>query len=111
MFGNIVNLTLTWITNAPARTEHRSKTSNDSPMKSVKISTLFHLILEVTIYAVLVSAYLFVVLHFLVDWLKELFTKQPEVYAAVAILLMIGQAVGLERLTTSLIHLARQRRE
>jgi hypothetical protein len=111
LFGNIVNLTLTWITNAPVRTEHRSKTSNDSPMKSVKISTLSRLIMEVTIYAVLVSAYLLLVLHFLMDWLKELFTKQPEVYAFVAILLMIGQAVGLERLTASLMHLARQRRE
>jgi len=80
-------------------------------MKSVKISTLFHLIMEVTIYAVLVSAYLILVLHFLLDWLKELFTKQPEVYALVAILLMIGQSVGLERLTASLVHFARQRRE
>ena len=80
-------------------------------MKSVKISTLSRLIIEVTIYAVLVSTYLLLVLHFLTDWLKELFTKQPEVYAFVAILLMIGQAVGLERLTASLIHLARQRRE
>ncbi len=80
-------------------------------MKSVKISNLFHLIMEVTIYALLVSAYLILVLHFLVDWLKELFTKQPGVYAFVAVLLMIGQAVGLERLTASLVHLARQRRE
>ena len=67
--------------------------------------------MEVTIYAVLVSAYLILVLHFLLDWLKELFTKQPEVYALVAILLMIGQSVGLERLTASLVHFARQRRE
>ena len=80
-------------------------------MKSVKISTLFRLITEVTIYAVLVSAYLILVVHFLMDWLKELFTKRPDLYAFVAILLMIGQSVGLERVTASLVHLARQRRE
>jgi hypothetical protein len=80
-------------------------------MKSVKISTLFRLIAEVTIYAVLVSAYLILVVHFLTDWLKELFTKRPDLYAFVAILLMIGQSVGLERVTASLVHLARQRRE
>jgi hypothetical protein len=79
-------------------------------MKSVKASALFRLIMELTIYAVLVSAYLILVLHFLMDWLKELSTKQPEVYAYVAILLMIGQAVGLERLTSTLVHLTHRRR-
>jgi hypothetical protein len=79
-------------------------------MKNVKKSTLFHLIIELTMYAVSVSLYLVLVLHFLVDWLKELFTKQPVAYAFVAILLMIGQAVGLERLTSNLVHLTRRRR-
>ena len=79
-------------------------------MKSVKKSTVFRLLIELTTYAVLVSAYLALVLHFLVDWLKELFTKQPEVYAYVAILLMIAQAVGLERLTASLVYLTRRRK-
>jgi len=78
-------------------------------MKSVKKSTLFRVIIELTMYAVLLSAYLILVLHFLVDWLKELSTKQPDVYAYVSILLMIGQAIGLERLTASLVHLTRQR--
>jgi hypothetical protein len=55
--------------------------------------------------------YLILVLHFLLDWLKELFTKQREVYAYVAILLMIGQAVGLERVTSILVHLTRRRTE
>src|SRR5271166_1628904 len=106
---NIVILTLTWITNATARIIIDSK--QDLPMKSIKKSTLFHLIIELTIYAVFVSVYLILVLHFLLDWLKELFTKQREVYAYVAILLMIGQAVGLERVTSSLVHLTRRRTE
>ena len=109
LFGNIVILTLTWITNATARMIINAK--QDLPMKSVKKSTLFHLIVELTIYAVFVSVYLILVLHFLLDWLKELFTKQREVYAYVSILLMIGQAVGLERLTSSLVHLTRRRTE
>jgi hypothetical protein len=72
--------------------------------------TVFHLIIEVLIYAALVSVYLALVLNFLVGWLKELFTKEPPVYAFVAILLMIAQSVGLERLVASLVHLTRQRR-
>jgi hypothetical protein len=72
--------------------------------------TVFHLIVEVVIYAVLVTVYLALVLHFLVGWLKELSAKDPAVYAFVAILLMIAQAVGLERVASSLVHVARRRR-
>ena len=76
----------------------------------VRKRTLFHLLVEVVIYAVLVAVYLALVLHFLLGWLKELSAKDPAVYALVAILLMIAQAVGLERLASSLVHVARQRR-
>lgn len=73
--------------------------------------TIFRLVIEVLIYAALVSVYLVLVLHFLVSWLQELFTKQPVAYAFVAILLMIVQAVGLERLVSALVHVTRRRRE
>jgi uncharacterized membrane protein (UPF0182 family) len=72
--------------------------------------TVFHLITEVLIYAALVSVYLALVLHVLVGWLKELSTKEPAVYAAAAILLMIAQAVGLERVASTLVHVTRQRK-
>jgi hypothetical protein len=72
--------------------------------------TIFHLIIEVLIYAALVSVYLALVLHFLTGWLKELFAKEPAVYALVAIFLMIVQAVGLERLASTLVHVTRRRR-
>ncbi|MBV9297355.1 MAG: hypothetical protein JO066_00110 [Verrucomicrobia bacterium] len=72
--------------------------------------TLLNLIIEVAIYAALVSVYLVLVLHFLVDWLKGLSAKDPAVYAWVAILLMIAQAVGLERLASSLVQVTRRRR-
>jgi hypothetical protein len=77
---------------------------------SVTKRTIFRLMIEVLIYAALVSVYLALVLHFLLGWLKELFTKEPAVYAFVAILLMIVQAVGLERLASSLVHVTRRRR-
>jgi len=72
--------------------------------------TVFHLIIEVLIYAALVSVYLALVLHFLVGWLKELSTKEPAVYAVVAILLMIAQAVGLERVASTLVQVTRLRK-
>jgi hypothetical protein len=78
---------------------------------SVTKQTLFHLIIEVLIYAALVSVYLALILHFLVSWLQELFAKQPVTYAFVAISLMIVQAVGLERLVSTLVHVTRRRRE
>jgi hypothetical protein len=77
---------------------------------SVTKRTIFHLIIEVLIYAALVSVYLALVVHFLVGWLRELFAREPAVYAFVAILLMIVQAVGLERLASSLVHVTRRRR-
>jgi predicted PurR-regulated permease PerM len=73
--------------------------------------TLFRLIIEVLIYAALVSGYLALVLHFLVSWLQELFAKQRVAYAFVAILLMIVQSVGLERVVSALVHVTRRRRE
>jgi hypothetical protein len=71
---------------------------------------IFHLVIEVLIYVALVTVYLALVIHFLVGWLKELSAKEPGVYAFVAILLMIAQAVGLERLGSSLVHVVRRRR-
>ena len=73
--------------------------------------TLFRFIIDVLIYAALVSVYLALVLHFLMSWLQDLFAKQPVAYAFVAILLMIVQSVGLERLVSTLVHVTRRRRE
>jgi hypothetical protein len=79
-------------------------------MTSVTKRAVSRLLVEVLIYTVLVAAYLALVLHFLTGWLKELFARQPALYAAVSILLMIAQSVGLERLVANLVHLTRQRR-
>jgi uncharacterized membrane protein YcjF (UPF0283 family) len=79
-------------------------------MTSVTKQTVFRLIVEVLIYSVLVLVYLALVLHFLAGWLRELFDREPTLYAVMSIVLMIAQSVGLERLVASLVHLTRQRR-
>ena len=69
--------------------------------------TLRAFALELLIYAALVTVYFFAVLHFLGSWLVQLETQHIRVYAAVAILLIIGQAVVLESVTTGLLRLLR----
>ncbi|MDQ6809026.1 MAG: hypothetical protein M3Z64_06315 [Verrucomicrobiota bacterium] len=63
--------------------------------------------IELPIYAVLVVAYFFLVLHFLAGWLKDLEQHHLTTYALVAIGLIIGQAVALESVTTGLLRLMR----
>jgi len=60
---------------------------------------------EIVIYAALVTAYFFAVLHFLGGWLVQLETQHIRVYAVVALFLIIGQAVALEAVTTGLLRL------
>jgi hypothetical protein len=69
--------------------------------------TLRAFVVELLVYAVLVTAYFFAVLHFLGGWLMRLATERIHTYAIVAILLIIGQAVVLEAVTTGLLRLLR----
>lgn len=64
---------------------------------------------ELAIYAVLVTGYFFLVLHLLGGWLYQLETKHRVVYAVVALLLIAGQAVALDAVTTGLSRLLRGR--
>jgi hypothetical protein len=68
-------------------------------------------VIELAIYAVLVITYFFLVLNLLGQWLYELEIHRRYTYAALAILLIIGQAVLLESVTTFLIRLIRGRSE
>jgi hypothetical protein len=68
-------------------------------------------VIELAVYAVLVTGYFFLVLHFLSGWLQELHLHHVKVYALVAIVLIIGQAVVLESVTTWLFRLLRGRSE
>ncbi len=73
--------------------------------------TLRDFSIELAIYGLLVVAYFFLVLHLLGDWLYQLESQHRYVYAGVAILLIIGQAVLLESVTTFLIRMIRGRSE
>jgi hypothetical protein len=80
-------------------------------MKSETTKTLGAFAVELVIYGILVTGYFFLVLHLLGAWLYGLEIQHRYAYAAVAILLIIGQAVLLESLTTFLIRLIRGRSE
>ena len=77
------------------------------PSKTVVRRTLRAFALELVIYGALVTGYFFAVLHFLSGWLVQLETQHSRIYAVVAILLIIGQAVVLEWVTTGLLRLLR----
>jgi hypothetical protein len=65
--------------------------------------------IELAIYAVLVIAYFFLVLHLLGQWLFHLEAQHRIVYAVVALLLIAGQAIALDAVTTLLFRLLRGR--
>ena len=80
-------------------------------MKADTSKTLFSFLAELVIYSLVVVIYFFLILHFLGDWLQHLSEKNIRVYAAVALGLMIGQAILLEWVTTFLFRLLRGRSE
>ena len=82
-----------------------------SLMKSDTAKTLRAFLIELAVYALLVVAYFFLVLHFLGGWLQQLEIHHRNTYGGVAILLIIGQAVFLENVTTLLLRLIRGRSE
>ena len=82
-----------------------------SPTKKEKAKTLRAFLIELAVYAVFVTAYFFLVLHFLSGWLQNLNLHHVKLYALLAILLIIGQAVVLESVTTWLMRMLRGRSE
>ena len=80
-------------------------------MKTETAKTLHAFLIELVVYAFLVVGYFFLVLHFLGDWLYQLEIHHRYTYAGVAILLIIGQAVVLESVTTFLLTIIRGRSE
>ena len=62
-------------------------------------------LIELVVYSALVVGYFFAVLHFLADWLNNLEKTHIHIYAVVAIVLIIGQAILLETVTTALMRL------
>ena len=80
-------------------------------MNKDTVITLRAFLFELAIYAVLVVGYFFLVLHLLGGWLYRMETSHRYFYAGLTILLMIGQAVVLEWLTTFLLRMIRGRSE
>jgi len=78
-----------------------------SPTKKEKTSTLRAFLVELALYAAFVTGYFLLVLHYLSGWLQELHLHHVKVYALIAIVLIIGQAVVLESVTTWLLRLLR----
>jgi hypothetical protein len=78
-------------------------------MKKETAKTLRAFLIELAVYAVLVVGYFFLVLHFLGEGLQWLERNHRYAYAGTAILLMIGQAVLLQNVTTVLLRLIRGR--
>jgi hypothetical protein len=68
-------------------------------------------LIELAVYAVLVSVYVVVVLGLLGDWLRHLYDHSKTRYAVVALLLIIGQGVVLEMVTSLLMRLIRPRNQ
>ena len=80
-------------------------------MKAETAKTLRAFAIELVIYAVLVVAYFFLVLHFLGESLHRLEQTHRYGYAGITLLLMMGQAVLLQNVTTYLLRLIRGRSE
>ena len=66
---------------------------------------------ELAVYTALVLTYFAIVLHYLAGWLKDIFDHDRRIYAVVAILLMIGQAVGLEMVSSLLFVFIRKEKK
>jgi len=85
--------------------------AHKSPTKKEKTNTLRAFLVELGIYAVFVTGYFFLVLHYLSEWLQDLHLNHVRLYALATIVLIIGQAVLLENVTTWLLRLLRGRSE
>jgi predicted permease len=67
--------------------------------------------IELPIYAILMTAYAFFVLHFLGNWLFHLFHAERNLYAVVALALIAGQGFLLEIVARVLLGLVKGKRE
>jgi predicted secreted protein len=77
--------------------------SNGRVQRAPRSLPIVSFLLELVLYAVLVTGYFFLVLHFLGGALRNLLEKNKTAYAFVALALIIGQGVLLEVLTSALL--------
>ena len=72
-------------------------------MKKEVRNSLRSFLVELAVYSVLVVGYFFLVLNFLGPWLYHLFKTERRTYAALALVLIVGQGFLLEILTRLLL--------
>jgi MFS superfamily sulfate permease-like transporter len=70
---------------------------------SKNISSLLSFLVELVIYAGFVTSYFFLVLHFLGNWIDQVFKSNKILYAFLALGLIFVQGVVLERLTSAVM--------
>ena len=66
-------------------------------------------LLELLLYAILLVAYFAFVLHYLGGWFKELYDHDRDLFAVMALAVMIAQTVALEIISSLLIWLLRRK--
>ena len=74
-------------------------------MKSKLSLAVRSFLIELLVYAVLVGVYVVFVIGLLNAWLHGLYDNNKTLYAFIALLLIIGQGVVLEMVTTLLLKL------
>jgi len=72
-------------------------------MKRETLKRLRSFVLELFVYALLVTLYVLLVPRFLSGWLKQIYDQGKTRYAVVCLLLIIGQGIVLEMLTSVLL--------
>jgi hypothetical protein len=77
--------------------------SNGRVQRASRTLPVVSFLLELVVYAVLVTGYFFLVLHSLGGGLRNLFETNKTAYAFVALALIVGQGVLLEVLTSALL--------
>lgn len=82
-----------------------------SPIKENIKNVLKAFSIEVPLYAVVVGAYAFFVLHFLGSWLFQLFRQERKLYAVMALLLIACQGFILEIVSRALLGLVNGKKE
>jgi hypothetical protein len=78
-------------------------------MRKNTTKSLRAFVIELAVYSILVTIYFFLVLHLLGGWLFYLEAQHRYIYAGVALLLIAGQAVALDTVTTLLFRFLRGR--
>jgi hypothetical protein len=65
---------------------------------------------ELLLYAMLLVVYFAFALHYLGGWFKELYDHDRDLFAVMALVVMIAQTVGLEIVSSFLIWLLRRKK-